>query len=213
MTSDATARRTRAYRSPRRAEQAAQTRAAVLEAAARLFAERGWASTGMRDVAREAGVAVETVYAGFGSKPDLLVAALDVSVVGDDAPVPLADRPEFAALAQGTFDERVRHAARLVTRIHVSTAGLHVALRQGAAGEPALALRLTKAEEGRRLNTQQGVELVAGRPVDAEVVDALWALMSVEVFRLLTDLRGWRVDDYEEWVAEEISRRLRSTTS
>ena len=104
MTSEAATERKRSYRSPRRVEQAAQTRAAVLEAATRLFAERGWAGTGMRDVAREAGVAVETVYANFRSKPELLIAAVDVSVVGDDAPVALADREVFLVLGHGTFD-------------------------------------------------------------------------------------------------------------
>ena len=39
---------TRRYRSPLRRMQAAQTRAVVLEAATRLFAERGWAGTGVR---------------------------------------------------------------------------------------------------------------------------------------------------------------------
>jgi AcrR family transcriptional regulator len=209
MTSEATTEGKRAYRSPRRAEQAAQTRAAVIEAAIRLFAERGWAGTGMRDVAKEAGVAVETIYSIFRSKPELFMAALDVSVVGDDAPVAMADRDEFAVLAQGDFHERAGAAARLVTQVHLRTAGLYVALRQGAAAEPELALRLQRAHDARRLNTQQGAELVAKGPVDAALVDALWALMSVEVFRLLTDLRGWSVADYETWITTEVVRHLR----
>ena len=211
MTSEAATERKRSYRSPRRVEQAAQTRAAVLEAATRLFAERGWAGTGMRDVAREAGVAVETVYANFRSKPELLIAAVDVSVVGDDAPVALADREEFLVLGHGTFAERVASAARLLVRISTSTAGLNLALRQGAASEPELALRLKRGEDGRRANIQQGAELVAGRPVDERIVDAVWALLSLDVFRLLTELRGWSVDEYEHWAAREMAERLRAT--
>jgi AcrR family transcriptional regulator len=69
----------------------------------------------MRDVAREAGVAVETVYANFRSKTELLMAAIDVSVVGDTEPVPLAQRPEFAHLSVGSFADRVAAAARLLT--------------------------------------------------------------------------------------------------
>jgi len=102
MATDQAARARRAYRSPRREQQAAETRAMVVAAAARLFGERGWAGTGMRDVARAAGVSVETVYASFRSKADLLLAAIDVAVVGDAAPVPLDQRPEFAALGSGT---------------------------------------------------------------------------------------------------------------
>jgi AcrR family transcriptional regulator len=81
MTTDQPTAR-RAYQSARRRQQAADTRKAVVDAATRLFGERGWAATGMRDVAREAGVSVETVYANFSSKGDLLMAAIDVAVVG-----------------------------------------------------------------------------------------------------------------------------------
>ncbi len=55
----------------------------------------------MRDIATPAGVSVETVYAHFGSKIDLFNTVLDVAVVGDDDPVALVDRPEFAALSTG----------------------------------------------------------------------------------------------------------------
>ena len=45
----------RRYRSPRRELQAEQTRTEIIAAATRLFTANGWAATGMRDVAREAG--------------------------------------------------------------------------------------------------------------------------------------------------------------
>ena len=51
--------------------------AAVLAACRALFSERGWAATGVRDVATAAGVSVETVYATLGGKVALLTAALD----------------------------------------------------------------------------------------------------------------------------------------
>jgi AcrR family transcriptional regulator len=72
----------RAYRSARSRQQAAQTRTVVLAAATALFGDRGWSATGMRDVANEAGVAVETVYANFRTKAELLLAAIDVGVLG-----------------------------------------------------------------------------------------------------------------------------------
>ena len=208
MTQGAAAASRRPYHSPRRVEQAAQTRAAVLAAAASLFARGGWAATGMRDVAQEAGVAVETVYSNFRSKAELLMAAIDVGVVGDAAPVSLADRPEFAELATGPFDQRVASAARLVTQVHQRTAGLHAALRQGAASEPELARRLMEGESRRRLNIQQGAELITGRRLSVVDADALWAVLSVDVFRLLTELSGWSLAQYEQWAALEIAQRL-----
>ncbi len=93
-------------------QHAVQTRAAVVEAATALFGENGWAGTGMRDVARAVGVAVETVYSNFGSKAELLLAALDVAVVGDAQQVPLAERPEFArAQSRVTARAGVRRGA------------------------------------------------------------------------------------------------------
>src|SRR6266536_3164046 len=163
MTADQAAQTRRRYRSPRREQQAAETRAAVLAAAAQLFGDRGWAATGMRDVARAAGVAVETVYASFRSKSDLLMAAIDVGVVGDPEPVPLDQRPEFTALGSGARQERARAAARLVTGIHQRTAGVHLALR---------------------------------------------AVLAVEVYQLLTELRGWTPQQYETWLADVMDRLL-----
>jgi len=200
--------RRRAYRSPRREQQAAETRAAVLRAAVQLFGERGWAATGMREVARVAGVSVETVYAGFGSKSDLLMAALDVAVVGDAALVPLGQRPEFAALGSGTRQQRAVAAARLITAAHQRTAGLYLALREAAASDTDLARRLREIEERRRVSAEQGLSLVAGRAVTGEERDGLWAVLGMEVYQLLTELSGWTPQQYQAWVAGVIDRLL-----
>jgi AcrR family transcriptional regulator len=196
----------RAYRSPRRQQQAAETRADVLAAATRLFGDRGWTATGMRDVAREAGVSVETVYANFRTKSDLLMAAIDVAVVGDDEPVPLDRRTVFTALGRGSREQRTRAAARLVTGIHRRTAGVNLALREAAASDPVLDRLMREREEGRRSNVEEGLALVVGHPVSSEQSDALWAVMDIGVYRLLTDLRGWTAHQYESWLAEAIDR-------
>jgi AcrR family transcriptional regulator len=178
----------------------------VVAAAARLFGERGWAATGMRDVARAAGVSVETVYASFGSKSVLLLAAIDLAVVGDAVPVPLNQRPEFAALGSGTRRQRARAAARLVTGINQRTAGVVLALKEAAASDPELAERLREREQRRRVNVEQGMTLAAGRTVTEEEADGLWAVLAVEVYQLLTGLRGWTPRQYEDWLADVIER-------
>jgi AcrR family transcriptional regulator len=201
--------RRRAYDSPRRLQHAAQTRAAVLDAATRLFGERGWAGTGMRDIATAAGVAVETVYANFGGKPELLLAALDVAVVGDSEPIPLADRPEFGDLGRGTRGERLRAAARLLRQVHERTYGLGKALREAAAGDALLAKRLSEAEQRRRSNIEEAIELVTMQPVDESQRDGIWAVVSMQVYQLLVDMAGWTPDEYEDWIADTIGRLLR----
>jgi AcrR family transcriptional regulator len=162
----------------------------------------------MRDIAQEAGVAVETVYANFRSKTELLLAAIDVGVVGDVEPVPLSQRPEFAALGVGSFTDRVAAAARLLTGINERTWGLRRALSEAAVGEPQLAAKLGELESRRRENIRQGVEAVAGRPVDDDVLDGLWVVLGADAFQLLTIVGGRSVQDYERWLASTIRRLL-----
>lgn len=206
QTAQTTARRR--YASARRARQAAETRRAILDAASALFGERGYAATGMRDVARTAGVAVETVYANFGSKVDLLQAAIEVAVVGDAEPWALADRPEFAALGRGTIAERARAAARLVRAVNERTAGIGRALREAAAGDAELATRLHEAGERRRRDVEAGARLVAGRAVSDTERDGVWALSSAEVYELLVSHTGWSARRYEDWLARTIPTLL-----
>lgn len=176
-----------------------------------MFAERGWAATGMREVATEAGVSVETVYTHFRSKADLLMAAIDVGVAGDTDEVPLAQRPELAALAQGTARERAAAGAALQTRIQQRVVPLHLALRQAAAADPDLRQRLADDEERRRTTVQQALELVAGRRVTGRERDGLWALLSVEVWHLLVDGTGWTPRQYQTWLEESLVALLRIT--
>ena len=84
----------RRYDSPRRREQAAATRAQILEAAERLFGRDGYVATTMAAVAAEAGVALKTVYLAFDTKPGLLRAIWDLRLRG---PVdqPVADLPWY----------------------------------------------------------------------------------------------------------------------
>lgn len=191
---------TRAYRSPRRALQAAQTRSAVVGAARTLFAERGWAATGMRDVARVAQVSVETIYGTFGGKVALLTAAIDGAVVGDDEPVPLAERPQFLALGEGELAERATAAAALITDIHVRTIGLQLALREGAGSEAALSALRTTQEQGRHSSTADGMRVVLGRAVSAHEIDLFWAQTCPEVYDLLVNRSSWSVEQYQEWI-------------
>lgn len=180
----------------------------MLAAATALFGTRGWSATGMRDVAREAGVAVETVYANFRSKTELLMAAIDVGVVGDADPVPLAQRPEFARLSAGELADRITAAAHLMTDINRRISGLRRALAEAAGSEPELAAKLLQAENRRRVNVRQGVELVTGRDVGEDLRDEIWAMSGVDVFHLLTEIAGWSVAKYERWVADVLGRLL-----
>lgn len=180
----------------------------MLDAATRLFATVGWAATTLTAVAAEAGTAVETVYAGFGSKSGLLAAAIDAALVGDDAPIPLAQRPEFEQLAHGGQPERLKAAASVVAVAHERSVPLLRALQEAAASEPSCAQRWEKYEADRRIEIRRGLILVAGHSVAASLVDATWAITSPEVFAKLVLDRGWSRRRYESWLVATVAAML-----
>src|SRR5262245_64819229 len=83
----------------RRQMQAAQTSRDIILAASKLFTAHGYAGTSVADIAREAGVAVPTIYASVGSKPQLIIAMVDEI---DE----LAGIPALAAEIQASSDPR-----------------------------------------------------------------------------------------------------------
>src|ERR1700730_14296631 len=77
-----------------RKERARANRRRMVEAAYKLFAERGW-SVPLTAVAREAGVAVQTLYFTFHTKVGLLQEVLQLAVLGDELPLGPLERPWF----------------------------------------------------------------------------------------------------------------------
>jgi len=198
----------RRYDSPLRAQQAAETKARTIDAATQLFTTRGWAGTGMRDVARQAGVAVETLYSHHPSKRALLDAVVDQAAVGDDAPVAVADRPDFLAMGRGRRPARIAAAARVVRDVHERTIPFARLIREAATTDPEIANVLDATRERQRADVAAGVELVIGRPPTDEERDGVWAVLSPEVFLLLVHESGWSPDQYQAWVASTLAQVL-----
>ena len=82
------------------------------------------------------------------------------------------------------------------------------AFGEAAASEPELAAKLTAAENRRRVNIRQGIELITCRPVGDDERDGVWAITSVDVFHLLTGIAGWSVSRYEAWVMQMLTKIL-----
>src|SRR2546430_7104160 len=88
-------KKARRCESRRRRERAAATRRQILEAAQRLFERQGYATTTMAAIAAEAGVALKTVYVSFETKSGLLRSLWHLLLRGDEADVPVVDRPWY----------------------------------------------------------------------------------------------------------------------
>ena len=195
----------------RRSRRAAATRLRILDAAGKLFAERGYGATTIDAVATEADVAVETVYARFKNKRNLLAAYLDMAIVGDTQPVPLLDRDEVRTVRE-TDDQReqLRLLAQLARNLLERAATAHAVLRSAAAVDPEVTAIAEEDDRRRRATQRAFIEIVAtngplrdGLSI-ADAADTFGALVSPETFALLTRRRGWSPARYERWLANNL---------
>jgi len=72
----------RRYDASRRRQAAERTRTAILDAALYLFTRQGYTATTMAAIAAQAGVALDTVYASVGRKPDLARLLIETAISG-----------------------------------------------------------------------------------------------------------------------------------
>jgi AcrR family transcriptional regulator len=196
---------TRRYSSPRREQAALATRAAILDAAGRLYVERGYAATRLADIARVAGVATATVKNAFGTKGALLEALVRSRVVGDAAALPLGERDAWREmLAEPDPHRLLGRYVRLAADVHSRSAALIEAVEHGASADPDV-VELARRGAQKRHDDLAGViaALSALTPLheglDATAAtDALWALTSPTVYLELTVDRGWTA---ERWIS------------
>ena len=196
-------------------EQAAQTRLRILEAAGELFAEGGYAATTIDAIAARASVAVDTVYAVFGTKKALLSALIDHLVTGsiEGSDVLAGDGPR--ALQAMTDREQMiaAFAADIAARIE-RVRPIDDVMRGAGAIDPDIAELRTRMQENRFNKLRYVVELLAARgPLRADVnvgeaAAIVWTLTSPEVNRLLRDDRGWSTQRYEQWLSTTLLRVL-----
>jgi AcrR family transcriptional regulator len=205
----------RRYDSALRKEQARQTRARMLDAAQRLFSERGYASTTMDAIAAEAGVAVDTVYAGFGSKRGVLSGLMDIRVGGDDQPVEVLDRSGPQAVRRDTDQRRqVATFARDVTGIIERARPVDDVIRGAAAVDIEIAAMRANLQEVRFQNMRRFVSwLTANGPLrsgigEDDAAAIIWSLTSPEIHRLLRVDRAWSAEQYAEWLGQTLTLTL-----
>jgi AcrR family transcriptional regulator len=203
-------KRSRTAKSPSRKERALATRRRMMDAAHRVFSQRGYAKTTMDAVAAQAGVAVQTVYFTFHTKAELLQAAYEHAVLDPEATPPhltewwgAAERePDVAKAVAQIVDgnvEVLQRAAPLVWAVH--------------GDEDARATY----EFNERLRMEGYARLVAflarkhplrpglSRP---KARDLMLTLLGPHVFILLTRELGWSVREFAAWARAALLREL-----
>jgi AcrR family transcriptional regulator len=194
-----------------------ETRRAVLRAAHDLFVGRGYGRTTIAEVARAAGVSAETVYAGFGTKANLLHRVWDVTIGGDDADVPYHERPEVRALgAEQDLARRLALQAVLFTQTAHRIVPFLLALQAAASAEPAAAAMVE--EIGRQRYAGIGVMAAAAAATgqlavsEEECHDVMWATTDGTLWHRLVRERGWPDEDFAGWLGEMWIRVLVRTS-
>ncbi len=210
------ARRPRSYDATRRRERAEEERRAtqrrVVEAARELFVTRGYVATTVADIAKEAGVALQSVYNAGKSKAALMHLVVDLAVAGDDEDVMLTDRPSITAIADlSTAEQQVEKIATLIAETMQRLAPVWVAYRQAAAVDPSAAESLEAAHRRRNETFAKMIGMVDQdrlRLSPEEATDTAWALGSIDVYLLLRQIRGWDHEHYTRWLASTLVDQL-----
>lgn len=201
--------KTRKYNSSIRKQQAEATRAAIAAAARKLIFSKGYEAAKIDAIAREAGVATQTVYAVFGSKQAILAELLDQDSFGPGF-------QELVRQVQAAHDpeEKVRFPARIARQVY-DAQSVTIDLFKGAGVVAPDLAALEKERECRRYEAQKSVitflqetgRLKAGLSETA-ARDILWLFTSRDVYRMLVRERGWTSQAYETWVADMLVAAL-----
>lgn len=198
----------RTYNAALRTEQARLTRDRILDAAAKLFVGRGYSSVTVEDIAREAGVAHQTIYAVFGTKlaiaEDIIWSSFRTEGIN-----------ELMAQARESDDLEVhfRIGARMARLLNERFAQIVRFMRES--GDPALLAEYHKIE-GLRFEQIQAQLSPVLRSTDRlranvsrkEVLGTIWALTGTDLYNQLVSGRGWTPSHYEKWLTDALINML-----
>jgi AcrR family transcriptional regulator len=203
----------RTYDSTRRRAQADETRRAVVRAARDLFVEHGYGHTTVADIARAAGVSVETIYASVGTKADLLHKAWDITVGGDEREIVFHERPEVLAIrAEPDLARRLRLHATFSTTTAQRIAPFQLMVQSAAGADPAAAAMLE--EMGRQRLAGIGVMAAEAAATgqlavsEEECRDVIWSMTNGVLWHRLVHERGWTNERYAAWLGDVWVDRL-----
>ncbi len=195
---------TRRYNARLRTEQAQMTKLRILETARRLLVEGTYSSVTMEEIAREAGVAYQTVYAAFGTKLRLATAMVEHGFPHVGEAVKLFDAPR----ASGDPELWLRTAARVFRLIHEPCADLIRFMVES--GDPALQRQHREIGQSRLNRLREVAEALAHskrlRPglARADALDVLWVMTGPEFYWDFVYRCGWKPKRFQEWLGQSL---------
>jgi AcrR family transcriptional regulator len=180
------------------------TRERIVAAAAPLFVRNGYVETTMADLARAAGVAVQTLYLSFGSKAAVLEAVL--APEADDQPNEWLAALRAEPSGPAALRRYVVHVVAQVERSYPLDAAL-----RAAAADPDPAELLKRSRRAALATHAQAVDELAEKPGFTtrislqRATEVVAALLSPETYGLLVVSQGWTMPDWAEWVGAHVA--------
>jgi AcrR family transcriptional regulator len=177
------------------------TRARLIEIAAELFAEEGYAAVSIRDVATRSGLSSGAIYGTFRGKADLLAEVVDASLAADVETLPVAVRemtlPDIDAYQYEHADARARLRGLLLEAAAAARSDPDIRERISEAMAPRIDLATDAHEEWReRAGVDPSLDMRA-------LVTMIWSAdLGLEVLRGL----GVEMPDLKTW--SDLMRRL-----
>lgn len=191
----------RSYRSPIREARARRTRERIIDAARRLWVERGIGATTIDAIAAAARVSVQTIYGTFGSKGGILTALIDrldeqagvATLMGDlrRAPTVAAQLDLIAA-----FNRRLFEGGADVIALAIGSTAVDPDVRAWTAEGD----RRRRGGQGHLVASWHAAGKLRSDLGPSEAADVLYTLTSPEVYLLLVRTCGWDSDHYERWL-------------
>ncbi|MGC4787738.1 TetR/AcrR family transcriptional regulator [Micromonospora sp. DT178] len=199
----------------KKGERSRQTRRRILQAAHELFVDQGYGATTLQGVAERAGVSVQTIYFAFGNKPSLLKELVDVTIAGDDEPIPTLQRAWFLdAVAADTAEAQLRAHVRGTCEVLERVAPIMDVLRAAGGQDPSLA-GLWQQDSDPRLEVQTTAarSLLAKPGARAQLsvedaADVLFGLLSPELYLLFVRDRRWTPERWQQWAYDTLRAQL-----
>lgn len=207
--------KSRSYTSAVRADQAAQTKVAILDAARGLFVSQGYQKTTVQQIAAMAGVNVDTIYHSIGRKPALMRELIETALSGQSEAVPAEQRAYVREIREAqTAGAKIDIYADAISQIQQRMAPIFLALRDAALTDDSCRDLWREISDRRAANMLLfAADLrVTGELRDdlddRQVADIIWTMNSAEYWNLLVEVRGWTATAYAEWIADAWRRLL-----
>lgn len=198
---------------PRR-RKAEATRRKILGAAHVEFLGSGFHGATMAAIAKRAGVAVQTVYFVFHTKPELISAVIDAAVLGEEPTLPEETVWWEAMEAEADPAEALRIFIRGAAPLFARAAPISEVLRAAALTDEEVRRTHEHHEALRYSAYRQIVERLArrghlrdGLDVDS-ATDVFFTLVGDTVYFLLTTERGWSEQRVVDWLCASLPTLL-----